>query len=217
MRAVRGLVLAVLLFPDLRVRATELIHLASGFDLEAQSHRVNGTMLTLSTSTGTIEVPAADVLGIDTSGDPAPKAPKSAKPPVADLLGLINTAAASQASTPEFLRFVRCVAQVESALHQDAHSPKGAIGLMQLMPGTATALGVIATNAEENIKGGAKYLRELLEQYHNDSVLALAAYNAGPGAVKKYGGVPPYLETRRYIQKVLREYSKLEAPGATAP
>jgi soluble lytic murein transglycosylase-like protein len=98
-------------------------------------------------------------------------------------------------------------------MHENAKSPKGAIGLMQLMPGTAKQLGVIAADTTDNVRGGAKYLRELLVQYHSDAVLALAAYNAGPGAVKKYGGVPPFAETRDYIEKVLGEYSRLERAG----
>jgi soluble lytic murein transglycosylase-like protein len=79
---------------------------------------------------------------------------------------------------------------------------------MQLIPSTAAELGVNANQADENARGGAKYLRTLLLRYHGDSVLALAAYNAGPGAVDKFGGVPPYEETRRYVLKVLREYER---------
>ena len=212
----RVIISAGLLLCSLPAPGVELIHLATGFDLEAQSHTVNGATLTLLTSTGTIEVPESEVLSIDAVAAPTQTAGAPSNPSGTDLLSLIKSAASRQASTPEFIRFVRCVAQVESALRQDARSSKGAVGLMQLMPGTATELGVIATDAEDNLKGGARYLRELLERYHNDSVLALAAYNAGPGAVKKYGGVPPYLETRRYIQKVLREYSRIEAPGPIA-
>jgi soluble lytic murein transglycosylase-like protein len=84
---------------------------------------------------------------------------------------------------------------------------------MQLMPGTAAVLGVDARDAEENILGGAKFLRELLLRYHGDATLALAAYNAGPGAVQKYNGVPPYTETHKYIIRVLREYKKLQDAG----
>jgi hypothetical protein len=202
--------LSALLLIALPSFGSELIHLATGFDLEAQSHVVNGASLTLTTLNGTIEVPQRDVVGIDVQPEAAPKPKTGTQPPVTDLLSLISSVAGSQARTPEFIRFVQCVAQVESALQQNARSPKGAIGLMQLMPGTAKDLGVIPTDTADNIKGGAKYLRELLVRYHNDSVLALAAYNAGPGAVNKFGGVPPYLETRRYIEKVLREYSRLE-------
>jgi soluble lytic murein transglycosylase-like protein len=79
---------------------------------------------------------------------------------------------------------------------------------MQLMPQTAKALGVDPMDVRKNIEGGAKYLRSLLQRYNNDSVLALAAYNAGPSAVSRFSGVPPYLETRRYIEKVLTEYEK---------
>jgi len=112
--------------------------------------------------------------------------------------------------------FVRSVAQIESGLRQGAISPKGAIGLMQLMPATAASLQVDAKEASANASGGARYLRELLLRYHGDSVLALAAYNAGPGAVQKYNGAPPYDETRRYIVKVLAEYRKQLQANAAA-
>jgi soluble lytic murein transglycosylase-like protein len=99
---------------------------------------------------------------------------------------------------------VRAVVQVESAYNPYAVSPKGAQGLMQLMPATAAALGVINPfNPFENIKAGIRYLRQLLDRFNNDEVLALAAYNAGPQAVAKYGEkVPPYRETRNYVTKV---------------
>jgi soluble lytic murein transglycosylase-like protein len=88
---------------------------------------------------------------------------------------------------------------------------------MQLMPATASALGVNAKLAEQNAQGGAKFLRELLIRYRGNATLALAAYNAGPGAVEKYKGVPPYRETRRYIVKVLREYARqASSAGAIA-
>jgi soluble lytic murein transglycosylase-like protein len=79
---------------------------------------------------------------------------------------------------------------------------------MQLMPGTARDLGVDATQAGDNALGGAKYLRALLLRYHCNSALALAAYNAGPGAVQRFGGVPPYAETRNYVRRVTREYDR---------
>ena len=99
---------------------------------------------------------------------------------------------------------VRAVVQVESAYNPNAVSPKGAQGLMQLMPSTARELGVLnAFNPIENIRAGIMYLRRLLDRYNNDEVLALAAYNAGPTAVDKYGEkVPPYRETRDYVKKV---------------
>jgi soluble lytic murein transglycosylase-like protein len=88
-------------------------------------------------------------------------------------------------------------------------SPKGAIGLMQLMPATAKDLGIEARDPAQNAQGGARFLAALLKQYHFDSVLALAAYNAGPAAVEKYHGVPPYPETQDYVRRVLRTYEKI--------
>jgi soluble lytic murein transglycosylase-like protein len=103
---------------------------------------------------------------------------------------------------------VRSVAKIESGLRQDAVSPKGAAGLMQLMPGTAAMLHVAGNQAAENAQGGATYLRQLLLQYNGNAALALSAYNAGPAAVTRYGGVPPYAETRRYVMRVLTELAK---------
>ena len=98
---------------------------------------------------------------------------------------------------------VRAVIQAESAFNPLARSIKGAMGLMQLMPATATELGVTDPyDPAQNIRGGVTYLKSLLVKYANNEELALAAYNAGPGAVKKYGAVPPYRETRSYIARI---------------
>jgi soluble lytic murein transglycosylase-like protein len=100
--------------------------------------------------------------------------------------------------------FVRAVIQAESAFNPRARSVKGAMGLMQLMPAIARAYGVLDPyNAAENIRAGVAYLRSLLDRFNQDESLALAAYNAGPGAVEKYGRtVPPYRETRNYVAKI---------------
>lgn len=99
---------------------------------------------------------------------------------------------------------VRAVIQVESGYNPRARSPKGAMGLMQLMPGTAAEFGVRSPyNPDQNIRGGVAYLRTLLDRYREDETLALAAYNAGPTAVEKYGNaVPPYRETRQYVSRI---------------
>ena len=103
--------------------------------------------------------------------------------------------------------FVKAVINQESGFNPNATSHCGAMGLMQLMPSTAQGLGVKdAYNPEQNIEGGTKYLKGLMDRFDNDKSLALAAYNAGPNAVKKYGGIPPYAETQNYVKKVLSKY-----------
>jgi len=99
---------------------------------------------------------------------------------------------------------VRAVMQVESAFNPNARSPKGALGLMQLMPSTIRQFGVTNPfNPAENVRAGVAYLRQLLDRYENNEELALAAYNAGPGAVDKHGQtVPPYRETRNYVAQI---------------
>ena len=110
---------------------------------------------------------------------------------------------------------VRAVARAESALRPNAVSPKGAQGVMQLMPGTARELGVEnAFDAAQNIDAGVRLLRRLLEKYEGRVAEALAAYNAGPGAVAKHRGVPPYRETRQYVRKIVKEFERSEAEDA---
>ena len=120
-----------------------------------------------------------------------------------DLAHVIHSAAQKYAVDP---KLVSAVAEVESGGDQNAVSPAGAVGVMQLMPETAAGLGVNPYDMKSNVEGGAKYLREMLDTFDGDVKKAVAAYNAGPNAVKAYGGVPPYAETQNYVTSVLDIY-----------
>jgi soluble lytic murein transglycosylase-like protein len=127
----------------------------------------------------------------------------------------IDAAAAKYNVDPALLR---ALIRQESNFNANATSPAGARGLTQLMPGTAAALGVDPSVPAQAIEGGAKYLRQQLDKFGGDPAKALAAYNAGPGAVQRYGGVPPFAETQNYVRKVLAyaaEYRQA-APAASA-
>jgi soluble lytic murein transglycosylase-like protein len=122
----------------------------------------------------------------------------------ADLAPVIADASRAHGVDP---RLIAAVARQESALNANAVSPAGACGVMQLMPATARFLGITNIfDPRENVFGGTRYLRTLLDTFHGDLDLTLAAYNAGPGAVQRYGGVPPFPETQNYVRSVRRMY-----------
>jgi soluble lytic murein transglycosylase-like protein len=117
---------------------------------------------------------------------------------------LVNNASAASGVPPGL---VRAVLMAESSGDPSAISMAGAQGLMQLMPGTAQSCGIVNPfDPHDNVQCGAAYLRQLLDRYHGDAVLAVAAYNAGPGAVDHYHGIPPYAETRAYVTRVISAY-----------
>lgn len=164
----------------------------------------------------------ANVFAIEAPSLPAgPRAPagsprRPGKTAGADLAPLV-AAAAARHDLPEAL--LKAVIRVESNFNPQAVSAKGATGLMQLMPGTARDLGVRdVRDPAANIDGGAKYLKELLARFGNDLTAALAAYNAGPGAVtRSRGAVPPFAETRQYVPKVLGYYHAFEIDSGRPP
>jgi len=212
---VRKTALIFLLVPS--AFAGEYAVLQNGFRIHAQRHELNGTSVRLFTDSGTMDLPSGNVSAFEqeeyTPPPPAPPAPPPAIVPVAKAIAppptpleLLQEAASKHGLRPEF---VRSVAMAESALKTNAVSPKGALGLMQLMPGTAADLGVDPKDPKQNAEAGARYLRSLLEKYKNspDPVrLALAAYNAGPAAVDRYRNIPPFRETQAYVERVLRQY-----------
>ncbi len=168
----------------------------------------NGTLVLSDRPLGpdarTYAVPGAE--SIRTTQPPAPTRLRET------LDDLIETHAVAQRVRPEL---VRAVIQVESAFNPYARSHKGAMGLMQLMPATARELGVSNPyNAAENIRGGVTYLRRLIDRFDGNEELALAAYNAGPGAVERFGHrIPPYRETRDYVQRVRTRTVLDDAPA----
>ncbi len=190
--------------------AGEFAVLATGFRLHADHHEIDGATVRLYQKDGGFsQMDASLVTAFEQEVElPAAVAPVPVAPVVAPVLQpreLVEAAARKNGLPPNF---VHSVVRAESGYKPDAVSPKGAIGLMQLMPATAKAYGADPHDPGQNVEAGAAYLRELLIKYDGDARRALAAYNAGPGAVDKYNGVPPYAETQTYIERVLRGYKK---------
>jgi soluble lytic murein transglycosylase-like protein len=203
------------------VLAGEIAVLRNGFTIRHEHHSVVGANTRLYLDGGTtsyVDVPTANIENFEKdlvlpqipqsrahqSGPlAAPPAPGLNKP---DLNQVVNSASASFHLDPDL---VNSVIHAESGFNSRAVSRKGARGLMQLMPDTAGKLGVSNPfDPQDNVAGGSRYLRELLERYNFDLVKALAAYNAGPQRVEQYHGVPPYRETQAYVARIVHEYNR---------
>jgi soluble lytic murein transglycosylase-like protein len=170
-------------------------------------HEAEGAKVRLFHGTGFVELDAANVSGYEIDEAPAPVVspsvevvPSPAPATTAMSPRELADAAADRYGLPREL--VRSVMAAESGFQMEALSPKGAIGLMQLMPSTAQTLGIDPHDPAQNVDAGTRYLRDLLEKYQGGLRHALAAYNAGSAAVDKYNGVPPYRETIEYIIRI---------------
>ena len=192
--------------------AGEYVVFASGIGQHVDRHETEGTKIRLYAGSAVIEVDAWKVRRCepDEFFAPAPAA-KPPAPPEAESSPDSSPAALADAAADKYglpRQLVRSVMSAESAFRPTAVSPKGAVGLMQLMPATAQSLGVDLYDPAQNVDAGARYLRDLLIRYDRKLWHALAAYNAGPEAVDRYGGVPPYPETISYVRRIDREYKK---------
>jgi soluble lytic murein transglycosylase-like protein len=208
--------------------AAESAVLRNGFAIRHERRAVIGSMTRLYVSAdgaSYVDIPTAEIdhfeaapeqqasgSGLQAPGNSAssarPSASRAAPAQLSaeDLNELVNASSDRYRLDPDL---VNSVIKAESGFNVRAVSPKGAQGLMQLMPGTATKLGVPnAFDPQANVEGGTRYLRELLERYNFDLVKALAAYNAGPQRVEQFGGVPPYYETKAYVARIVRDFNK---------
>lgn len=192
--------------------AGEFAVLTTGYRIQAERHEVEGDQVTLFTrGGGTMRIPREAV----TRFEPDDRIPEATNPDQEsgkeETLGEIVARFSAESGLPEAL--VHSVIAAESAYDADAVSSKGAVGLMQLMPGPARDLQVSdRRNPGENVRGGTMYLRQLLDRYRESPeslLLALAAYNAGPGRVDNYNGLPPFNETRLFVRRVIDRFLAL--------
>ena len=191
------------------LQAADVAVLTNGFTIRHERREVVGSSTRLyvhADDQNFVDVPSSEILSFEKDDTPAPAEIASKTADVQPLPGLIDDISGRHHLDPDF---VNSVIHAESNFNSHAVSPKGAQGLMQLMPGTASRLGVQNSfDAGANVEGGTRYLRELLERYNFDVVKALAAYNAGPGRVEQYRGVPPYYETQAYVARIIRDFNR---------
>jgi soluble lytic murein transglycosylase-like protein len=206
--------LAALCLP---AHAAEQVTLTNGFSLTCTHHEMVQGHVRLYTSDNAssyIEFPPADISAIETVPDPPtprPEPQQTATPTAAKLtpVDLHQMLASAGHAHHLDVDLLASVVKAESGGNPRAKSHAGAKGLMQLMDGTASELGVADSyQPDQNVRGGSTYLDALLTRYHNNLALALAAYNAGPAAVDKYHGIPPYRETHLYVARVIHEFNR---------
>ena len=207
-----GSLLALVLMLGLPAWSAELAVMRNGFTIRFQRSEVfeSVTRLYLADAPGNfVDIPSGDIVRFETE-EPLPEvkpaAAQQAERQSVTLGSAIEAAGRKNHIDPDF---IVSLIRAESDFNAKAVSRKGAQGLMQLMPKTASEMGVSdPLDAVENVEGGTRYLASLLARYRNDPRLALAAYNAGANRVEQYHGVPPYQETREYVAKVLADFSR---------
>jgi soluble lytic murein transglycosylase-like protein len=191
--------------------ASEYAVMRNGFALKHERREVVGEItrlyLTSENPSSFVDVPSSNIERFEKDEVViAPELPEKTAPAVLTIDQSISQAGEKHHIDPDF---ITSVVRAESGFRPRAISPKGARGLMQLMPKTAAGLGVKDSfDGNENVEAGTRYLRQLLEQFNYDAVKALAAYNAGPDRVAQYHGVPPYSETRNYVARIVRDYNR---------
>jgi soluble lytic murein transglycosylase-like protein len=214
MQAIRNFAagISLLLLITVPASAADLAVLRNGFTIRHDRRQVIDSMTRLFLSgpnAGYVDVPTGEIERFEKDETPAPPPPSAIHSPVAkpsNLNDVISSVSDRHHLDPDL---INSVIRAESGFNPRAISPKGARGLMQLMPNTASKLGVPnAFDPQANVEGGTRYLRELLERYNFDLIKALAAYNAGPGRVEQYHGVPPYYETRAYVARIVRDFNR---------
>ncbi len=207
MRVIRTVVLALALAACSNAAWADYFVLRSGARMNVDAYQLLGDRYRVQMNGGTAEIAVSDVVSIEPEEifTPAPRLPLAEVP-----YGQLIQNAAQKYGVDADLVF--SVIAAESNFNPNAVSRRGARGLMQLLPSTATRLGVKNIfDPDQNIDAGTHYLRELLAMYRGDLVLTVAAYNAGPGALQKYGRVPPYRETQSYIRAIRKTYAQRKA------
>lgn len=197
----------------LTVQGRCVAQLSNGFEIRHVRREIKGENVRLYISDSSYtDVPTSQILGYQPDLTPLPVVERTAPQLSVDQ----HVVRAGETNGVD-ADFIRSVIRAESGSNPKAVSRKGAQGLMQLMPATATKLGVKDSfDPAQNVNGGTQFLRELLEKYNGDAAKALAAYNAGPHRVQQYNGVPPYRETRLYVASVIRDYNRRKAAAAKA-